>query len=88
MASQTATKAAKKKTAQVMELPRYHFLFRIVGQQAVPGQVIDGAELDTELNSWLTDYDLLSVDYMGQHRDQSNTVLGHQFGYHLVLKEQ
>ena len=75
MAGQTATKTAakKEKTARVMELPRYHFLFRIVGQRPVEGLVIDGPSLDAELNSWLTDYDVKEVHYMGQYRDQAES---------------
>lgn len=88
MATQTATKKAEaNKAIKQAVLPKYHFLMRIVGGQGIKDVVLTGPELDAAVNDWLDQYDISAVHYLGPFRDPSNTVLGHQFGYHLVLKE-
>ena len=88
MATQTQTKKAEAEQAmKEATLPRYHFLMRIVGGQGIDGVVQTGPELDQTVNDWLDKYDIAAVHHLGPFRDPSNTVLGHQFAFHLVLKE-
>lgn len=93
-----ATKEAVRELPKVQEAPKtfkvaeqptgqqYHYLHRIVGENALLDGTLNGNMLDETVMEWTLGkgYKIETIHYLGQHKGDDGNVRGYVYGYHLV----